>query len=405
MGFLKMIYWPRWIKFFMFIPLLFVLGLPQACWQNHAEEIAREKSSPSLSPEEHRKVLLLYDQFLERKETQARKKIAEGGRYAPKDYFNDMRDERFERERLGMDRLVNHSLVRPGTNNLWALIKEQLEIHHNYDELKEAQKDYEDLFDPAYESRKKAFADLRVLGWSGILIWFFFLYLKAMPFALGLFMVWIWEGQEQKNESLFPNPLKLLWALLLYPIVIGKVFCGWAKRAEREYRAEAELRRTKESLFTYLSLEETQKIKRFGKSAVSLSCWRERLVALGLRPRHSFVAALAVTLLLSLTPFFGQEESQAKEKELMPKIAWEQILEQGQHLPRADIEKDAQSQYDNNLPAIVFDEFLCLTRASLAIIFRAIEDSFRFMILCRRIDHIPITGYSILEISIKNPIE
>lgn len=127
---------------------------------------------------------------------------------------------------------------------------------------------------------------------------------------------------------------------ILYPLVIGYRIVRWLKTGGREIYAEAKIRQMSKNPLhlahqrdksysidevrrryrcEHLSIEEfiqvalpcptlvsqlapvaVEKIKKFAKSNLSLAHWKRQLGDLGLKPQHSFAAALLVTLVFVL---------------------------------------------------------------------------------------------------------
>ncbi len=391
---LGLIFRPWFIKLCLLVLFPLYMGWYQAAWQMIESEGKHENSIEQLQLAQQQRI------YCRSLVDLAKNKVATGGVYSSLDYFADLKAAHAEKTRIGLKLpgsdstfLLLHDLSK---SRLMSLKGEELRIEMSKTE--EARKDYEGLIDPAEPARQEVFVKIRALGWTGTLVWLLFLYLKIMPFAGALFLVWLFENQEQKREFLFPDPIRFMLSLIIYPITIGRVFGKWLVCKEREYRAEAELRRTKENLFVYLSADEVQRIKEFGKSSLSIFSWQKCLVNSGLEPRHSLSAALAVTMLLSLVPVLAQaEEIQEKEGGCLSEIIWAQSMEPGQHLARMSLEDDGQSQLNGNGQQdklLVLGELFDI-RPVFAGFYKVQEIGLYIKKFCRQIEHVPIFGYSV----------
>ena len=149
--------------------------------------------------------------------------------------------------------------------------------------------------------------------WNDLLIpvlkWLLGAYLKGLPFAFLLFIIWrlklkddyqeeVWESQEMQSFDLASKvqPLSFIVSLLLWPAIL------WMDIQNRLsnilYKAEVLSRR--KNMLSLLS-ESDQKLIQLGHS-MSLKDFRAHLESIGMTRKHSFASALVVTLLLIIVP-------------------------------------------------------------------------------------------------------
>lgn len=366
---------PRLYKFSLFIIFLFMTGLPQFVWN----AIYKDATRPEMAIEERFRVMKVYGDYLNDRILLAKKKILATGSYRPRDYFWDLRAADEMKNKLG---ITSDGLFSPQLTTLKELMV--LRTPADFQELEAAKSEYKDFIDPAREPREEFFSHVRQQGWCGVTNWLFVLYLRFMPLAFVLFVVWALENAERLR---FPKPGRLVLLTLVYPLVIARVLLKWLKKEGRDLLAEAELRRTKQRLFTYLSENEIRKIREFGASMLPLNFWRKRLAGLGLKPRHSLAAALVVTLIFALLPAFVQAGTKAKKQNGPATIV--QLSEQ--HLARMDLggDKDSPEQAPSKVQAAI--QATCFLVLLLRAFFRMSEAIIRMDPLCRKIDHIPLS--------------
>jgi hypothetical protein len=383
---------PWFLKLCLLFLFVFLTGLPQSCWQAY-KTVKVETPIRILSQKEIADSRVLLRGYMEEKITNAKKKISQGEGYTFADYFGDRKDYVREIKSLKLESYFSEG-EGLGVSKLKQLVTQNLKNEKDHAVMVAAREDYEKTCDPRYPLRKKAENDFKASGWRGVLVWFFFLYLKIMLPALGYLLVLLFEKQKEKKEFLFPNPFRFLLMLVIYPVAIGNIFLKWWNYTKREYWTEAEYRRTKENLFTYLSESEVQKIKAFAKSALSLRSWKEQLIASGLKPKHGLAAALIVTLLIGFIPNLTQAETKAKEIS-QHKVYLQQVVEQ--YAARISIENEQSGQrfdhdWQDKLPICCEAEDLIPVLT--VWFFKIREKVFRFKKICRQIEHIPI--YSVV---------
>ena len=152
-----------------------------------------------------------------------------------------------------------------------------------------------------------------------IVAWVLRVYLRGLPIALLLFLIWrikfrkeyqeaSWGDTTAKPESVMGfTPLSFLIALLIWPIII------WLdiKNRGNALLRKAEVLSRRKQLFSLVTKGE-QRLITLGRS-MNRKEFRSYLDSIGMVRKHSFTIALLVTVILALTP----QKSNAQEKTLL----------------------------------------------------------------------------------------
>ncbi|MCK4540181.1 hypothetical protein KAU09_03440 [Candidatus Parcubacteria bacterium] len=326
--------------------------------------------------------------FAKEKVRQA-KNLAEAGEvYSPYHYFRDLAIFSDKQKELELDAVVNLNYF----HQLMYLARQSLDNGYNEYDVKIAREKYKKHIDPAKEARDEAFATIRQMGINGILDWCFLLYFKTLPLALLLYLIWLNEDKKRNKNFCFRSPLSFVLALIAYPFVAAYIFFKWLQYSERRIWAEAELRRTKNKIFTFLSDDEIGQIKDFAKSSLSVICWRKQFLAQGLFLKHGLVkaviAALVMSFLMLLLPRATVIAS-SKKKVCDTEIIAEQL---GQNLARMYIEKDETNNQNDWIDKDLLHEFLLFDFRLTARVFSWVLNYLGIQEFVKNIDHIPITA-------------
>jgi hypothetical protein len=151
-----------------------------------------------------------------------------------------------------------------------------------------------------------------------VLAWILRVYLRGLPIALVLFLIWrikfrkeyqeaSWGDTTAKPQSVMGfTPLSFLIALLIWPVII------WLdiKNRGNALLRKAEVLSRRKQLFSLVTKGE-QRLVALGRS-MDRKEFRSYLDSTGMVRRHSFTFALVVTVVLALTP----QKSSAQEKTL-----------------------------------------------------------------------------------------
>lgn len=385
-----------WFMKICLLALFFIyMGGHQFIWQTHKSMNYVNRQDYSA---DQLQLNQIYSNYLESTLDLAKKKVAAGDVYTPADYFTDMKLAYQKKIEIGLKLPGPDFFIFPQLNELTKNYLKNLSRKKLKAEMIKAEgyaEDYKEFIDPGRVPREKTFNELKSLGWQKIFIWLLFVYLKVMPFAFILFLIWateIWEDEKLH----FPKPFRFLLLLIFYPIIIVWVLIKNLKREARDYLAEAEYRRTKQNLFSCLSEQEIQKIKDFKASTLSISIWWKQLTDLGLKPKHCLASALIVTLLINFFPILSQAEKKGRNA-CLSEITSGQT---NQHLARMSIDNDhGNSGWDDwpDKPPICF-EMNDLSPIIIIWILQIRKKYFRFKKVCRQIDHVPL--YSVVQCEI-----
>jgi hypothetical protein len=288
MRLLKAGFKPWLVKLFLLFMFLTNLG-----FTDYFFELAQESKVVKTEKQKQRDNEVLAN-FVAEKIASVGARTTRGEVYKASEYYADLGEIDRLRKRLGVNE-TNQVMV------LTQIIND--EMHNklvNATEISSAASNYREGF--MKDSQIKFLQQLKQEGWLGSFLWFFWLYLKTLPLALTLFLLWIREEQRFGGKTIWPHPKKFILLLIIYPWIVGKV--AWQKMilAERLVRAEAELRRTKKNLFSYLTPKEEEEIKKFAKSALALADWRKELADLGFNPKYCLAMALAATFIVAFMP-------------------------------------------------------------------------------------------------------
>ena len=236
-------------------------------------------------------------------------KIERGEVYSPYDYFRDLGDI------YAMEDSFKVSVgyyARHGVNDLQALSMRFLNSKQcSYDDIEKARETfkghkYDRIRD---EANNTAWATV----WSESLRpWLMSQYLKGLPLACILLLLWIGEGNDRKKRFFLRSPISFLFSLVCYPLIFTLVFIQWIRNAGRSVYAEVELRRTKDAFLAILSHDELAAIKRFSESRLALGVWRKRLQSREYTVRRSFALGFASFVICFVV--LGPHQAFAKER-------------------------------------------------------------------------------------------
>ncbi len=236
-------------------------------------------------------------------------KVAEkkGTKYSPYDYFNDLYEiEKLEKSMKGV--MSYHILA----NQLMILQQENMRNGtFSRKDIDKAVKEYKERKDPGSTAREELKLEMsKKTFWPSVRAWLWHFYLINLPLAFILFMLW-W--QKEKKTFKINNPFSFIIALIFYPIIIGLVIHEELSEKSRQYLAEAELRRMKSKMFSILSKNEIEDIRRFATSrGLTLDDWRQYLKNQGLKPQGILVSSLVVTILFTAIPRFSFSQGKSE---------------------------------------------------------------------------------------------
>lgn len=188
------------------------------------------------------------------------------------------------------------------------------------------------------------------------------MYLKNLPLALVLFLVWLIEGSYE--WILIPRLFRFVFLLATYPLTIWRV----VKINAFEFMSEADVRRRKADIFSPLSQEEANHLKEAIRSGLTFSQLRRKIADAYPDPQHSLAFALTVMLVFTLTLKPAEAGTKNKGALLGVRvcITFEQIL-LPQNLPRMGIgNKDEIQSKKTGWPGTYVGEELAIDVSEIA---------------------------------------
>lgn len=242
-----------------------------------------------------------------------RKRMSAKGRYTPFLYFRDLKQlrmyERYYRDSLNATPSGRFDLVDNNfrTNELCNISLDQWRGSR----IAPSDRDIEKARDFWFPNGKKTGNPSSEITAGSVLavfgVWFLWFYLRGLPFALILFLIWKFRMKKEFNEGfrwekMRPEmhfgaaPLSFLLSLLLWPVVLAIDLRNKLSDAVRRVDVIA----TRGTMLTLFSKQEERLIE-LGRSMTRKEFMRH-LEGIGLVRRHSFAAALLVAILLVLVP-------------------------------------------------------------------------------------------------------
>lgn len=246
------------------------------------------------------------------------RQVEQTGYYSPMDYFRDLKQLRMfetvykdslDRSTMGRFIYMNCASSMGATNRLCNLRDSKQSVAWNQADLENARHHWFPL-----EAKQDAEAKKHPMQWwrdffSPLFGWLLRIYLRGLPFALLMLLIWrkrvrkdceeiVWKHERIKRPEANHGfaPLSFIASLLMWPVILA---CDIHSRIkEMVHRAELVSRRSE---MLYLFGAADQKLLETG-SKMSLREFRAYLESIGRVRKHSFVIALAVTVLLSVSP-------------------------------------------------------------------------------------------------------
>lgn len=279
------------------LPLLFLynVGFFSLDFSGYFKELG--KSEPYNSVGQQKLAKLVNEKFKVAK--------AKGTKYSPADYFNDLAEITIlQKSRKGVLNNWDYRLLDLSQQNVRAGLysSQDIDLVRNI---------FKEKTDPGGAARENLKIEMSKKNfWPSVTNWLWHFYLKNLPLAFILFMLWWYK---QKETFKLKNPFSFIIALIFYPIIIGLVIYETLNEKGRYYLAEAELRRTKSKMFSILSKDELEDLRRFAKSrGLTLSDWRNYLSNQGLKPQGILVSSLVVTILFTAIPRFSFSQNKSE---------------------------------------------------------------------------------------------
>jgi len=315
----------------------------------------------------------------------AKQKVARGEVYAPADYFKDIAEIEQQQKRL------NISIHFPAAQLQDLMNKSITSKRCTIQDLDNARETYKRQLEDNLAHRDEFKQELKQLGWGGFFCWLMsFYFWNLIPVAL-LYIVWMLQQQleERRRHFCFPSPLNFAWTVVAHPFYLTRIFVERARQSGRKVYVEAEYRRTKSKLFTYLTEREQRRIKEFADSGLQVFAWRRYLRLNGLKPLHTLAAVLAVMIVIAVLPKPTEAKTNNHGKEGSYVISWQQL---STNLARMNIEPDDGQIDGQNLERNCFfewEEFNFLVFPQL-VLSEFLDLPFNFQEVLEKFVHIPI---------------
>ena len=249
-------------------------------------------------------------QFLNEKIAKASKL---GDSYGPAEYFLDLTEIKIKSKNNDFDRLAAMNVNSTIESLLYKMhlnvqrhrmVDSEKNFSEYMEKLTAAQQKCLDIIDPEGQKRSAEFKiETAQPGYwpnlfRSLMSWLFNFYLNNLPLALAL--LWIW-WYEDKNRFRISNPLSFLICLIFYPIVIIRTWTLKTREVARIFTMSVDFKRRQADIFSLISENEFADIKRFAKSNLKISDYRNYLINRNLSYQHSFVPVMLITFAVLIT--------------------------------------------------------------------------------------------------------
>lgn len=260
------------------------------------------------------------EEFIKPIEAEAKQRMAKG-EYSLEAFMADLnRIYQYEQEKLGYPAgQYSHRLV----DELWEAARK-----HNWKDIRQAQTKHLEAYDEA--DLVKHLKNREIPWWiklGSVMFWFLIFYLKNLPMAAALYVLWLYEARLGKKRKFYGlTPGSVLWFLLLvpaYPIVIPYFWLKAMFSYVDDLALQTEIRRRKRKLFSFLSPYEKRLIKRFSNKRRGRELLQLELARKGRVIRHSLVAAMLTTLVMLMLEWVIVFEQQVVVYALVLEIGYQ----------------------------------------------------------------------------------
>ncbi len=234
--------------------------------------------------------------------------------YGPEAYFADLTEITLKEKRNDFDRFA----ILQKTNavqNLLAVFDRNVKFYRSsatdaeynqyMERLSQAQEKFEEISNPGFHQQEIIDKAKRQQPgyWLNLVIsvsaWLAHCY--SLNFPLALVLLWLWWYQEKEKLSI-NNPISFLICLILYPIVLIRVWSRSLKYGARVFALGIEFKRRQANLFSMISDDEWSLIKKYAHSEFKISAYRQNFENLGLVRRHALLPAMMVITIFMLLP-------------------------------------------------------------------------------------------------------
>jgi len=234
--------------------------------------------------------------------------------YGPEAYFADLTEITLKEKRNDFDRFA----ILQKTNavqNLLAVFDRNVkyyrrsvtdsEYNQYMERLSLAQEKFEEITNPGFNQQENIAKVKRQQPgyWSNLIVsvlsWLAHCY--SLNFPLAFVLLWLWWYQEKEKLSI-NNPLSFLICLILYPVVLIRVWSRSLKYGARMFALGIEFKRRQANLFSMISEDEWSLIKKYARSEFKVSAYRQSFENIGLVRRHALLPAMMVIIIFMLMP-------------------------------------------------------------------------------------------------------
>lgn len=305
-----------WMLRHLVIPagFLFATGIPQQFYK--ASKNPQKDPMMTFSTEEFKtlEITPLNQRIYLDSLFQLRKEMVKQNRYTSFLYFHDLKQlrmyEQFYRDSFekAIQGKVNFIDINFAQNELCNI---NLDQWRKSRKLSIGEQDIEKARDYWFPAGKKARENAVDMSFYDALIgftnWLLHVYLRGLPFAFILFLIWKlrmkkefdeeFRWSKEKSQMYFGvAPLSFIISVIAWPIILGIDI----RNRFSEVLKKADVVARRNSLFTLFSSQE-QQLFEIGKK-MSRQEFRDHLDAIGITQKHSFFLALTVTLFLLIVP-------------------------------------------------------------------------------------------------------
>lgn len=344
-----------WMLRHLVIPagFIFATGLPQFIWETRNIEpkaifTQQELKTLEVSRDNYHEY---FDSLLIN-----RKELATHNQYSAFLYFHDLKqikmyEEKYKNTFPGPNRFnAGRTSIGMIDNDFWCVSAEQWKRGNISDKEISKARNYWFHDDEKRAGPPPNWTEARQVLSS----WLFHVYLRGLPFAFILFLIWKLRMKkefeeefrwiQEKPQMYFGGaPLSFIISVIVWPFILGIDI----RNRFNEVLKKADVVARRNSMFTFFSKQE-QQLFEIGKK-MSRQEFRDHLDAIGITQKHSFLLALTVTLFLLIIPrsVFPAVDTHHEKQTIVTSIDY------------GIDHNDSVVSYDY-LPQAVIPDFLCV---------------------------------------------
>ncbi len=312
---------------------------------------------------------------------------AKGEFYGPKDYFDDYKEIKILQNEIGIE-YDSEPFMLSDIGELNLLMRGNIGEGRKYswDDVSSESRKLHEWLNRGGAAGDEFYADLDKLPWSyklgKIWSWFSSLYCRGFFLVIFLYLIRMSE-REGVLRIFFSEKKRFFLAIILWPVMVFK----YPFNIFREIITEAEYRRRKEKLFSFLSGEEKRLIREVSRNCLFK---KQQFGFFELKPVHSFAGALVVTLFFAVLPYSNKVEARPLYDCNQISVSHEEFSD---HLARMEIDEDDELSssfggfsVDCLVGTFIQEYFPLVAR------FFCLMRKFHLQEVFRKIAHIPLYG-------------